>query len=84
MNLTVNGQFNSKPGMDFNTQYNVPDTGLTNMSTLSNNPLYALAKLVFEGAQADKNSGYNPNDIFLKNGLVPNADKGNHKLFTAV
>jgi len=82
MSLTVNGQFNSKPGMDFNTQYNVPDIGLTNMSTLSNNPLYALAKLVFEGAQTNKNFGYNSNEIFLQNGLVSNADKGDHKIFT--
>jgi len=85
MSFTLNGvQQNSKPGADFNTQYNVPDTGLTNMSTLSNNMLYALAKLVFEGAEANNISGYNKNDLLMDNGLVRKADKGNHKVFTQV
>ena len=37
-------QLNPKPGTDFNSQYNVPDTGLTNNTTLSNNPLYNLSE----------------------------------------
>ena len=80
---SLNGiQLNSKPGMDFNTQYNVPDTGLTGNTTLANNPLYNLLQVVFQGKQTDNIAGYNKNDYFIQTGLQANADKGNHKVFT--
>lgn len=83
MSSTLNGvQLNSKLGTDFATQYNLPDTGLTNNTTLSNNPLYNLLQVVFQGKQTDNISGYNKNDYFIQTGLRPNADKGEHKIFT--
>lgn len=83
MSSTLNGiQLNSKPGTNFATQYNLPDTGLTNNTTLSNNPLYNLLQVVFQGKQTDNISEYNKNDYFIQTGLQPNIDKGNHKVFT--
>lgn len=82
--MQLNGvQLNSKPGMDFNTQYSVPDTGLTNNTTLSkSSPLYNLLQVMFEGKQTDNISGYNANDLFLQNGLKQNASAAGHKVFT--
>jgi len=82
--MQLNGiQLNSKPGTNFNTQYSVPDTGLTNNTTLSkSSPLYNLLQVMFQGKQSDNISGYNQNDLFLQNGLKQNADKGDHKFFT--
>lgn len=82
--MQLNGvQLNSKPGMDFNTQYSVPDTGLTNNTTLSkSSPLYNLLQVMFEGKQTDNISGYNPNDLFLQNGLKQNVSSAGHKVFT--
>ncbi len=76
-------QLNSKPGIDFNTQYSVPDTGLTNNTTLAkSNPLYNLLQVMFQGKQTDRLGEFANSDIFQQNGLKPNAQKGDHKLFT--
>lgn len=75
-------QLNSKPGTDFNTQYMVPDTGLTNKTTLTNNPLYNMMQVLFQGKQTDKLGEFSNSDIFQQNGLKQNLDKGEHKLFT--
>ncbi len=82
--MQLNGvQLNSKPGMDFNTQYSVPDTGLTNNTTLAkSSPLYNLLQVMFDGKQTDNISGYNANDLFLQNGLKQNASTDGHKVFT--
>jgi hypothetical protein len=78
---SLNGvQLPSKIGRNFSSQYAVPDTGLTNNTTLSNNPLYNLLQVVFNGKKTD-NISYNQNAIML-NGLNVNAAKGDHKLFT--
>lgn len=83
MTLSINGaQVNSKLGADFATQYNLPDTGLTNNTTLANNPLYNLLQVVFQGKQTDNISSYNKNDYFIQTGLRANVDKGDHKIFT--
>ena len=80
---SLNGvQLNSKPGVDFATQYNLPDTGLTNNTTLTNNPLYNLIQVVFQVKKTDNIASYNKNDYFIQTGLQPNVDKGNHKVFT--
>ncbi len=86
MSFGLNGvQLNSKPGMDFNTQYSVPDTGLTQNTTLSkSSPLYNLLQVKFDGKQTDKLGEFANSDIYQNNGLKPNADAGNHKLFFAV
>jgi hypothetical protein len=73
-------QLPSKIGSDFNSQYAVPDTNLTEKTTLQNNPLYNLAKVLFQGKQTD-NISRNPNGLMLDDGLKANPDKGNHKLF---
>lgn len=81
--MQLNGiQLNSKPGTDFNSQYNVPDTALTQTNTLPNNPLYNLMQVLFQGKQTDNIAEFSNNDIFLQNGLKPNIEKGDHKLFT--
>lgn len=76
-------QLSSKPGIDFNTQYSVPDTGLTNNTTLAkSNPLYNLLQVMFQGKQTDRLDEFANSDIFQQNGLKPNVQKGDHKLFT--
>ena len=75
-------QLNSKPGTDFKTQYMVPDTGLTNSTTLTNNPLYNMMQVLFQGKQTDRLGEFANSDIFQQNGLKQNPDKGKHKLFT--
>ncbi len=76
-------QLNPKPGTDFNTQYSVPDTGLTNNTTLSkSSPLYNLLQVMFQGKQTDKVGEFANSDVFQQNGLKQNPDKGEHKLFT--
>ena len=76
-------QLSSKPGIDFNTQYSVPDTGLTNNTTLAkSNPLYNLLQVMFQGKQTDRLGEFANSDIFQQNGLKPNVQKGDHKLFT--
>lgn len=76
-------QLSSKPGTDFNTQYSVPDTGLTNNTTLAkSNPLYNLLQVMFQGKQTDRLDEFANSDIFQQNGLKPNVQKGDHKLFT--
>jgi hypothetical protein len=80
MSNSINGvQLNTKIGMDFSSQYAVPDTSLTNNTTLSNNPLYNLVKVLL--LDKTDNISYNQNAIML-DGLNVNATKGNHKLFT--
>jgi hypothetical protein len=75
--MQLNGvQMNTKFGMDFNTQYSVPDTGLTNNTTLTNNPLYNLLQVVFQNKQSDNIEGYNKNDLFNQTGLNPNIKGG--------
>ncbi|MBP3820739.1 hypothetical protein J6G99_03740 [bacterium] len=50
----INGiQLKPTIGTDFNSQYGVPDTNLTNNTTLSNNPLYNLFQVIFNGKQTD-------------------------------
>lgn len=82
--MQLNGvQLNSKPGTDFNTQYSVPDTGLTNNTTLAqSSPLYNLLQVFFQGKQSDNIGSFANSDIFQQNGLKPNADAGEHKFFT--
>lgn len=76
-------QLNSKPGIDFNTQYNVPDTGLTQNTTLSkSSPLYNLLQVMFQGKQTDNIGNFANSDIFQQNGLKQNPDKTGHKIFT--
>lgn len=66
-------QLNSKPGTDFNTQYNVPDTGLTNNTTLSNNPLYNLFQVMFQNTQTNNISEQLAKcDVVGSNGLKIN------------
>lgn len=80
-------QLNSKFGQDMRTQYmdqginNLPnpDSGVAN--SLPNNPLYNLLQVIFQDKQTDNISAFNQNDTFLKNGLVQNANQGDHKLF---
>lgn len=71
---SLNGiQLNTKIGMDFNNQYNVPDTGLTNNTTLNNNPLYNLLQVVFQGKQTDKIAEQTAKcDVIGANGLKVN------------
>lgn len=80
----INGiQLTSRPGTDFTTQYNVPDTGLTNNSTLSAiSAVYNLLRADFNGKQTENIAQHSTNDIFLNNGLKPNQTQGTHKLFT--
>ena len=40
-------------GRSFNDQYNVPDTSLTQNSTVRNNPLYNLIQVIFQNKQTD-------------------------------
>ena len=86
MSNQVNGiQLTSRPGTDFNTQYNVPDTGLTNSSTLANSMvagIYNLLTVNFSGKQTENIPQHSQNDIFQNNGLKQNVHAGNHKLFT--
>lgn len=83
MTMQLNGvQLKTTIGTDFNSQYGVGDTALTNNTTISNNPLYNLAQVLFNGKQTDNISQYNKNDLLLDNGLKPNLEKGNHKVFT--
>lgn len=68
----VNGvQLNSKPGADFNTQYSVPDTGLTNNTTLAkSNPLYNLLQVMFENTQVNNIAQQEAKcDVISSNGL---------------
>lgn len=76
----LNGiQLNSKPGIDFNTQYSVPDTGLTNNTTLSqNNPLYNLLQVMFQNTQTNNIAQQNAKcDVIGSNGLKPSPDSNN-------
>lgn len=79
-------QLNSKPGTDFNTQYNVPDTGLTNNTTLSNNPLYNLFQVMFQNTQTNNISQQLAKcDVVGSNGLKVNpnvSDEVGKKLST--
>ena len=80
----INGiQLTSRPGTDFTTQYNVPDTGLTNNSTLAAfSAVYNLLRADFNGKQSENIAQHSKNDIFLNNGLKQNMAQGTHKLFT--
>ncbi len=75
--MQLNGvQLNSKLGMDFNTQYSVPDTGLTNNTTLAkSSPLYNLLQVMFQGKQTDNIGQFANSDLFQQNGLKANPDK---------
>ncbi len=77
-------QINSKPGMDFSTQYGVPDTGLTNNTTLSKStPLYNLVQVMFQNTQTNNISEQLAKcDVIGSNGLKTNMEKGDHKIFT--
>ncbi len=80
-------QLNSKPGTDFNTQYMAPDTGLTNNTTISNNPLYNLLQVIFQNTQTNNISHEEPKcNVIASNGLKVNTDdikKDNQKIFTS-
>ena len=80
----VNGiQLTSRPGTDFATQYNVPDTGLTNNSTLSAySAVYNMLRADFNGKQSERVPDHSKNNLFLANGLKQNVTEGSHKLFT--
>ncbi len=86
MSNQINGiQLTSRPGTDFATQYNVPDTGMTNTSTLSNSMaagIYNLFSVNFSGKQTENIPQHSQNDIFQNNGLKQNVQAGNHRLFT--
>ncbi len=75
--LQIGGvQLNSKPGTDFNSLYNVPDTGLTNNTTLSkSSPLYNLLLVMFQGKQTDNIAQHSENTILMDNGLKKTTDK---------
>ncbi len=77
MSLQINGQLlSSKFGTDFNTQYGVGDTGLTNNTTLSkSSPLYNLLQVMFQGKQTDNIGSFANSDLFQQNGLKANPDK---------
>ncbi len=77
MSASINGiQLQSKPGTDFNSLYNVSDTGLTNNTTLAkSSPLYNLLQVMFQGKQTDKVGEFANSDIFQQNGLVKNPGK---------
>lgn len=69
-------QLNSKPGTNFAAQYNVPDTGLTQNTTLSkSSPLYNLFQVMFQNKQTDNIGSFANSDIFQQNGLKANPDK---------
>lgn len=80
----INGiQLASRPGTDFSTQYNVPDTGLTNNTTLSAaSAVYNLLRADFNGKQSERVPDHSKNNLFLANGLKQNVTQGSHKLFT--
>ena len=77
MSASINGiQIQPKIGSDFNGQYNIPDTGLTNNTTLSqSNPLYNLIKVMFQNQQTNNIGEFANCDIFRQNGLKQNPDK---------
>ena len=65
----INGiQLASRPGTDFSTQYNVPDTGLTNNTTLSAaSAVYNLLRADFNGKQSERVPDHSKNNLFLAN-----------------
>ena len=77
MSTSINGiQLQSKPGTDFNSQYNVPDMSLTNNTTLSkSSPLYNLLQVMFQGKQTDNIGEFANSDLFRQNGLKQNPEK---------
>lgn len=79
----INGiQTAPRPGMNFDMQYNVPDTGLTNNSTLSSaSAVYNMQRADFNGKQSENIPQHSNNDIFKNNGLKQNLASGSHKLF---
>ena len=85
---TLNGIQLNNTGVDMRTQF--MDQGINNLpnpesgmaNSLPNNPLYNLLQVVFQGKQTDNIASYNKNDYFIQTGLKPNADKGDHKIFT--
>ncbi len=84
MTLQLNGvQLNSKPGMDFNTQYSVGDTGLTNNTTLAkSNPLYNLLQVMFQNTQTNNIAHQEPQcNVIGTNGLKVNFEAENKKTF---
>ncbi|MBE7713535.1 MAG: hypothetical protein E7Z87_07315 [Cyanobacteria bacterium SIG26] len=77
-------QLNSKPGVDMYTQYNLPDTAMTNLTTLPQRMLYNLAQVVF-GNDLMQNIAHEPPkcDVIGSDGLKTNAIKPNDaKVFT--
>lgn len=84
---TMNGVQLNRTGLDMRTQYmdqginNLPNPDSAQANSLPNNVLYNMLQVLFQGKQTDNIQGYNKNDLFLQNGLVQNADAGNHKLF---
>ena len=80
---SINGvQLNTKVGMDFASTYNLPSTSLTNNTTLSNNPLYNLAQVIFNGKQTD-NIAQHSNSDYINNGLGAHINKNEHKFITS-
>lgn len=67
-------QLSSKIGTDFNTQYSVPDTGLTNNTTMAkSNPLYNLLQVMFKNTQTNNISEQLAKcDVVSSNGLKSN------------
>ena len=85
---SLNGVQLNNTGLDMRTQFmdqginNLPNAESGMANSLPNNPLYNLLQVVFQGKQTDNISGYNKNDYFIRTGLQPNLDKGDHKIFT--
>ncbi|MBD5402211.1 hypothetical protein HDR58_05360 [bacterium] len=81
-------QIPSKIGVDFNTHYNIPDSNLTNKTTLQNNPLYNMTRVLFDGKRTDS-LGQSFGDVGaistngLRNNPVLGAEDGKN-LFTVV
>ena len=81
-------QQNPKLGANFDVQYGVNsgDNNLTNQTTLQNNPLYNLSKVIFQG-ELFNNINRNFGDVgaISTNGLRnnPPEDGDEHKLFTS-
>ena len=83
--MQLNGiNITSKIGADFNTQYSVPDTGLTEKTTLPD-LINNLLKVNFQGKQSDKIPEFANSNLFQETtGLKQNLPKGEHKLFTSI
>lgn len=73
----INGiQLAPKIGTDFTTQYNVPETGVTNTSTLANaSAAYNTHSVNFNDTKTEKNTQYNYNDMFQQMNMYASYNK---------